>query len=391
MNRLVLFFVVILGAIVAAVGWKLLQQDDGSSAKRKKKTDGVVPVEVAVVEQRSLQNIRAFSGSLRANAEFVIAPKISGRVKAIHVDLADPVERGMLVAEIDQEEPRSRVLQAEAEVEVAKANHAEAKNLLEIAKRELQRIESLNKTGVTTASQRDAAYADHLAKAALVNVTRAKLSQVDAALETARIQLRDTQIRAEWHSGSDVRYVARRYLDEGEMLSANTALLRIVELDTLKAVFRVTDRDYGLLQSGQAVRLSTDALAKQTFAGRIARIAPVFDENTRQADVEVVVQNSDLRLKPGMFVRAEVILQQQDSAQVVPQSAVIRRDDQTGLFVLDENTGQVDWQIVEAGILQGDLLQVTGIDLNGRKVVVLGQHMLKSGSAVKVVEGVSRR
>ena len=86
-------------------------------------------------------------------------------------------------------------------------------------------------------------------------------------------------------------------------------------------MFFVTERDYARLQTGQVASLTTDAFASETFSGTIQRIAPVFRESTRQARVELRVDNLELRLKPGMFVRATVILDRVEDAVIVPEQA----------------------------------------------------------------------
>ncbi len=344
-----------------------------------------MPVNVAEVGQRDMQLIRRFTGTLKPRAEFIVAPKIAGRIKAIHVELADRVERGMVVAEIDDAELRQTVAQAEAELLVAQANHSEAVKLQSIAERELERITKLRKTGVSSEAQIDAASAEQLIKAGLVNVTRAKITKAEAELEAARIQLQEARVLADWHDGSEQRHVAERFIDEGQTVSANTPLLKIVEIDPVVAVFHVTETDYASLSVGQSVRLGTDAFRGEEFTGVIERISPVFSEDTRQASVEIGVANHDLRLKPGMFVRADVIMQSAEQVAVIPERALYRRDESLGVFLLEPDTDEVKWIQLETGIEQDGFVQVIKPALAGR-VVTLGQQLLTAGSTVRVVE-----
>jgi RND family efflux transporter MFP subunit len=110
--------------------------------------------------------------------------------------------------------------------------------------------------------------------------------------------------------------VAERFVEEGDTVSANSPLLSVVELDPLQAVIHATERDYGRLTRGQDALLSTDAWPGEIFPARIERVAPVFQENTRQARVELRVENADHRLKPGMFIRATVVLERAADALV---------------------------------------------------------------------------
>ena len=99
-------------------------------------------------------------------------------------------------------------------------------------------------------------------------VTKAQVIRAQAALETARIRLGYTEVNAGWRGGREQRVVAERYVDEGETVTANAPLLRIVELNPIKGVFFVTERDYATLQPGQRASLITDAYPDATFQRR---------------------------------------------------------------------------------------------------------------------------
>ena len=237
--------------------------------------------------------------------------------------------------------------------------------------------------GVASESQRDAVKGDQFAKQARVDVTRAEVTRAQAMLESARIRLGYTDVSAGWQGGNEQRVVAERYVDEGETVAANAPLLRIVEMNPITAVFSVTERDYTLLGSGQAVTLRTDAHPGEVFEGRITRIAPVFRESSRQARVEVGIENAQLRLKPGMFVRATVVLDRVKEATIVPEQALVRRDGRDGVFVVTQDGQSVSWREVEVGFRQDGRVQVTGDGLN-TQVVTLGQQLLDDNSAVSV-------
>jgi RND family efflux transporter MFP subunit len=348
--------------------------------------DQAIPVEVAAIERGPIERRRTFTGTLEAHAEFVVAPKVGGRIEQVDVDLGDTVTRGQVVAKLDNAEFVQAVEQARAGLAVAEANLAEAESLLKIAQRELGRVDQLRERGVSSESQRDVAMADQLAKQAHVKVTKAQVTKAEAELETTRIRLAYTQVTAGWRGGNERRLVAERYVDEGETVSANAALLRIVELDPITAVVFVTERDYGRLEPGQAAMLTTDAWPDETFDGHIQRIAPVFRESVRQARVELKVANPKLRLKPGMFIRATVVLERVADTLVVPEQALTRRDQRDGVFVVTPDGQSVVWCEVRTGIRQGSRVQVFGEGLHGQ-VVVLGQQMLAQGSAISIAKG----
>ena len=380
-------FLSLLVMAISGLGWQIyvrldaLQENPGRDPGAARP----VPVVTAPIERAPIALERAFSGTLEAHAEFVAAPQVGGVIEQLSVNLGDRVARGQVVATLDNAEYVQAVAQAEAELEVARANLGEAGSLLKIAERELQRVDTLSGSGVSSASQRDTVRAEQLVKKAHLQVTKAQVARAEAQLEMARIRLGYTLVRADWHGDEDYRMVAERYVDAGENVSANTPLLKIVKLNPITAVIFVTEKEYADLQIGQQISLLTDAYANRVFSGLIQRIAPVFRETTRQARIEIEVDNPEQLLKPGMFVRAKVTLDRVSDATVVPFQALTRRDGQDGVFILSENGRRVTWHTVAPGIRQNERLQVTGERLQGQ-VVVLGQQMLKDGASVLLTD-----
>jgi RND family efflux transporter MFP subunit len=381
LSRLIFLFLLI--TAFAVIAWQAYTHFHSKNESKQVKDDKNRPVPVVTepIVKTSISQIRHFNGTLESYAEFYASPKVGGIIESISFNLGDAVSRGQIVATLDNAEFDQMVKQANAAVAVASANLHEARSLLKIAERELKRIDKLSERGVSSASQRDAAQADQLAKQAHVQVTIAELTHAQAQLETARIRRDYTNVTADWHGDDSERLVAERFVDEGETVDANTPILKIVTLNPITAVFHVTEKEYAGLSAGQQVSVTTDAYPEQRFSGLVKRIAPIFSETTRQARIEVQIDNLDKRLKPGMFVRAEVVLRKLDEAIVIPLQALTRRDDMEGVFILSEDGSKVTWQRVATGIRQGDRLQILDEELQGR-VVTLGQQLLKDGSTV---------
>jgi RND family efflux transporter MFP subunit len=380
--KIVILMVFMIGA--AGLGWLIFSQFQERVATGKSgRAIRPVPVEVVQIQRGPIALQRTFSGELEALAEFVVAPKVSGRVERVIVNLADTVKRGQVVAELDNDEYVQAVAQAQADLEVAKANRSEAKSALEIANREFKRTESLLKRGIASDSEFDASRQVRLAKQAKLKVAAAQTTKAESSLETANIRLGYTKVTAGWTGGDEHRVVAERYVDEGQTVAANAPLLLIVELHPIVGVVYVSERDYARLKPGQLVSLTTEAFPGEQFPGRIDRIAPVFRKSTRQARIEMIVDNSQHRLKPGMFIRTTVVLTQVSDATIIPQQALTIRDDRSGVFIVSEDGQSVVWREVKVGIREGDRVQVEGRGLSGR-VVILGQQLVKHGSAITI-------
>ncbi|MEJ2282858.1 MAG: efflux RND transporter periplasmic adaptor subunit [Desulfobacterales bacterium] len=383
--KLYLLTVLLIGA--AAAGWLIFGQfQDRAGSGKRDKILRPVPVEVARIQRGPIELRRTFSGELEALAEFVVAPKVSGRVERVFGNIADTVKRGQVVAQLDNDEYVQAVAQAQADLVVARANLSQAKSDLEIADREFKRTELLLKRGIASDSEFDAASQDRLAKQAQLKVAAAQVTKAESSLETANIRLGYTQVTAGWTGGADHRVVAERYVDEGQTVAANAPLLLIVELHPIVGVVYVAERDYARLKPGQSVLIKTQAFPDEAFSGRIERIAPVFRKSTRQARIEMTIDNPRHRLKPGMFIRTTIVLTRVADATIIPRQALTIRDDRSGVFIVNEDGKSVVWREVKVGIREGDRVQVEGQGLSGR-VVTLGQQLLKDGSAIMIHDG----
>lgn len=377
------------GLLAVGVGISSLFLIDGGDGTKDRRRGRPAPVAVAAIQRGPIELRRTYSGTLEAPAQFVVAPKVAGRVERLTVDLGDPVQRGQVVAKLDDDEFRHLVAQAKAELAVAEATVAEAKSALETALRDLERIEKLRKRGVLSESQLDAARAARVARNAEVEVATAQVARAAAALEAARIRLGYTKLTAEWSGGDEERVVGERFLNEGAMVAANAPILSVVELDPITAVVFVDEKDYGYLKRGQAATLTTDAYPGETFMGEIGRIAPVFQPGSRQARAELTVANGDGRLKPGMFVRATVVLSTVPEATLLPVAALTTRGSVSGVFLVNEEEMTVSWHPVRTGVREGERVEVLDEDLTGR-VVTLGQQLLDDGSAITIPKSEDR-
>lgn len=369
-------------ALIAVIGVIVIWRSVGSVTNNDF-MDRRAPVAVAPIERGSITLRRTFSGTLEAYSSFSVASEVSGRIESIAVDIGDPVERNQIVATLEAAEFEQAVAQAKADLAVAQANLVEARSLAEISDREIQRMNDLRDEGYTSQSQLDTVEAESLARQARLKVAEAQITRAESALKSARIRLGYSSIVAGWDGPGDQRVVAERFFDEGDTVSANSPILRVVDIDRMIAVIFVTERDYASLHENQEATFVTDAYPNETFAGSIKRIAPVFREATRQARVELLVPNPDRRLKPGMFVRAMLTLDHVDDTTIVPEAAITRRGDAEGVFLVDESGETVRWVPVRTGLRDSERVEVFGEGLTGR-VVVLGQQLIGDNSAIVI-------
>ncbi len=387
MKRVVTGVVVVV--VAALLGWQIyerVQEQAAAEAGGSRPGGAAVPVEVTPVRTATVRDVAEFTGTLLPRAQFVVAPKVSGRLVRLLVDIGDHVKNGDPVAELDSDEYAQEVAQASAELEVSKANLADSKSALDVADREFQRAKELREQKVASEAELDQAEAHYRAAEAKYQVAQAQIKQRDAALKTAQVRLSYTSIQASWEDGEGPRLIAERFADQGAMLRANDPIVSVVDASTVIAVINVIERDFPDVLIGQPAVVTTDAYGDREFAGRIARRAPVLREESRQARVEVEIPNPDGLLAPGMFVRARIQFAEHEGATVVPTAALARRGKAEGVFLADTAQKVAHFVPVKLGIRDGDVVEVLDPPLKGM-VITLGQHLLEDGGAIRVPEG----
>ena len=374
--------------IIAVASWLVVKSLTGA-AQRGGPRMGTVAVEIAPIVEGPIEDLGLFSGTLVPKSQFVVAPKVSGKLEKLYVDIGDPLKNGQLVAQIEDDEYEQQVIQAEADLNVAKANLEEARSAVELAQRELERAESLHKKRIMSDSQMDAARAQFNAQESRFKVTAAQVSNRESALEAARVRLSYTRIKAAWDKGSDIRYVGERFVFEGALLSPNSEIISVIELQPITAVIYATEKDYFRIQAGQDVAITSTAFPDRDFQGKVTRVAPLLKETSRQARVEIDIENKDGLLKPGMFVNAGIEFARREKATLVPFSALVQRGAQTGVFVADTENRKAHVTPLKVGIVEGERAEVLDpADLSGY-AVVLGQHLLQDGMNIILPERMS--
>ncbi len=362
-------------------------------------------VEVGRVSRQDIKDIAEYTGTLRARSEFTLAPRVSGRIRSLRVDIGDTVEKGDIVAELDDEEFALEVDEARAALDVARAELEDAEARRDVREREFERLERLREQGVVSEEEYDVGASEAAAARANVRVQNSVVAQRQAALRAAEVRREYTRIRAEWNGegGSDVRYVGERHVDEGANISSNDPIISLLDMDALRGVTFVADRDFARMRPGQSVEVQSDAWPGETFPGEVRRISPQLQEDTRQARVEVDVPNEEGRLNPGFFVTMRITVEELEDARVIPLDALTRHGGERGVFLVEEldaeEAGESDgadgeereadkkvrFVPVTVGVRTRDYAQILDPDIEGQ-VVTLGQHRLGDGSRIRITD-----
>ena len=376
------FAIIIVLAGLGFLGWQIYQKASDSRKGFKHERQNVpVAVEVALVKKASIRQVGSFTGSLYPISKFILAPKIAGRLEKILVNIGDKVEGGQLVAVLDDDEYRQQVSLVKAELDISRANLQEQKSTIENAKREYERSVALQKKKILSESKFDAAESEFKTQQSRLKVAIAQVSQKEAALKIANVQLSYTQIQVPENNTTGHIVIGERFVDEGAMLAPNTPIASVLDIEKLIAAIHVIERDYPKIQLGLEAVISTDAFPGRTFTGKVIRIAPFLKEKSREARVEIEIPNAQKLLKPGMFVRVQIQFDEHENVTVVPLTALVKRNGTQGVFLVDFQEQKARFVPVTVGIVNSVQAEVLNPPITG-SVVTLGHHLLEDGALI---------
>jgi HlyD family secretion protein len=348
---------------ISLLGWRiyeLVRKDDGVS---RGGNASALAVETELVQRQKIQEIREFSGTVRPAYQYDIASKVSGRLDEISKQAGDYVAANEIVAVIDDAEYQLALQEAQA-------NFAAAESQQFVTEQDFKRSQALFEKEYMTLSEFEQAQS-------VYNTVQSKFKLAESALRLAELKLEYTSLRA-----SKAGFIAARYFDEGSLLTANSPVVSIVGIDKVLIKSNLVEKVYGSVHIGQQAAIATDAFPGETFSGAVSGIAPVLNEQSRMAEMEIEVKNASHKLKPGMFCTLKLILSESENAQTVPNIAILTQNTETGIFVVEDNTAR--YIPVVTGISDEHRTEILSPVID-KPVITLGQYQVKDGSKVNPV------
>jgi RND family efflux transporter MFP subunit len=333
------------------------------------KNDAKVPAERAInvqvkaVETKSLRPFIETIGSLKAFEQVVASSEIEGILRTTNVEEGAFVSKGALLATVEDRDYASELRRVEFALKQAEAT-------LVNTKAEFGRKETLYKEELVTKQQFDDV-------AMRMAVADAELERSRAALAIARERYSKTRILAPM-SG----YISEKKISQGEYVRNGTPLYVLVQIDPMKLLFTVSEKEIGRLKINQEVQLRVDAYPEKEFRGRVSIIYPTMDERTRSLQVEARVSNPDRLLKPGLFAKVILYTAEAKDTLVVPVTSVLYEGKKLKVFVTEGE--QAKERIIQVGNKYDDLLEVKDGLKSGEMLVVAGQQNLSEGAKVNV-------
>jgi RND family efflux transporter MFP subunit len=313
----------------------------------------------------------------------------------------------LLTGEAGLEVARSTLDGQRANLENQRANLAKARAVADNDARQAQRMKTLFERGLVSATDYENARTTAESSAASVQaaVAQLRVAEVQVLTQESQVRLSEAQVetyRAARHLAetnlANTRlmapfsgYVSQRNLDNGASVSAASAgtsttsvgILVLQDIETVKLQLEVPERDIARVTVGAPVTITADPYQGQTFGGKVVRAVHSLDPRTRTMGVEVDIPNAHRKLKPGMFARAEVLVDTRKGALTVPVEALRVGEARPSVMVV--KNGVVEPVVVELGLSDSRFVEVRQ-GLNEQDQVILqGKDLVKAKQKVRTV------
>ncbi|MCL4491074.1 MAG: efflux RND transporter periplasmic adaptor subunit [Nitrospirae bacterium] len=288
-----------------------------------KSRDNEVKFRTERVTRGTIVSAVTATGTVNAVTTVLVGTQVSGTIKSIYVDFNSPVKKGQLIAQIDPATFEAQVAQARANLFSAKANLDKAEATQVDTKRTMGRNKELFSRNLIARSDLDTSETNYETAQAQVSAAKAQVAQAEAALKMAEINLRYTRII----SPVDGTVVSRN-VDVGQTVAASfqtPTLFNIArDLTKMQIDSNVAEADIGKIEVDQPVEFTVDAYPDITFKGRVSEVrnAPISVQNVVTYDVVVKVDNSGLKLKPGMTANISIIVSSKKDVLRIPNTAL---------------------------------------------------------------------
>lgn len=277
----------------------------------------------AKVERGSIVATVSATGTLNAVTTVQVGTQVSGTIQKLFVDYNSQVKKGQIIAQIDPAIFTSQVQQSQGNLQSAQANLAKLKAAANDAARTLKRNRQLLDEGIVSQGDFDTAETNYQEAAAAIRAAEGTLLQTRGASRQAQTNLHYATIRSPVDG-----VVVSRNVDVGQTVAASfqTPTLFTIAQDLTKMQINtsVDEADIGKVKVGQPAFFTVDAYPEIQFKGVVSqvRIAPIITQNVVTYDVVIIVENRDMKLKPGMTANVSIEVMRKDDVLVIPSAAL---------------------------------------------------------------------
>ena len=320
------------------------------------------PVVVVPVELRDIQDRIEATGQLLARDQAQVSAEVAGRITGLLRDEGERVEGGGVVLEIDPERRELELEDARARVAEAEANRIDRE-------RELRRVRQLRRKQVASEAQLDRA------ETQLV-LARARLAGAKAHRGVAERALRDANVTAPFTG-----FISVRHVSVGEFVQGGQPLFELVALDPIEVEFHIAERDSSRVDVGGEVKVRVAPFPDEEFHATVSFVSPTIDPRTRTLRLKAHLPNPDGRLRPGLFARVDLGVEERRGVLMVPEEAILYRSDGAVVFRVVGGK-RVERRIVKLGAHVGGRVEIASGLEPGDLVIRRGHAELVDGSPV---------
>ena len=358
MKKRMILALVAMAVFIAAIGFVKMRQVQAGMAQNA----SFQPPPEAVTTVRATQDqwpatVEAI-GTVEAVQGVMVAADLPGLVSRIEFDSGRKVRKGEVLVRLDTRQEQAQLTAANAQTSLSNVN--------------FERMRGLREKGITSQAELDRAAAEH-------KQATARTGEMQAAIGRKTI-------RAPFSGVLGIRQV-----NLGQYLNPGDPIVSLQSLDPIYVNFAVPQQQVAELQVGREVGVTAEGTTKVRGAGKITAINSVVDEATRNIEVQATLPNPDGVLRPGMFVRAQVVLGEATPIIALPASAINYAPYGDSVFIVGQMKSPdgktyngVRQQFVKLGASRGDQVAVVSGVKPGDEVVSSGVFKLRSGAAVVV-------
>lgn len=365
-GRLILVFGLLL--TISSAPFNSVRAKEKTPKSLSFKVEKPVAVRIMKIQSKDLPLVVESVGRLYANRQVTVAAQLPGIIARYEADVGDRVNAGRLLIQIDPVDYQLALEEAEANLIAVQAQ-------LDSAAKAFKRFQNLLPRKVISSDNYEKAEAAF--KAAQAQEVRAKVG-----IKVAKERLKKTRLTSPF-SG----LVAERRIEVGQMIGAGVPLMTLVDLNPIRVKVFLTERDYVHLDRNDPVLIKVEAYPERLFKGRIDRIGITADARTNTFAVEILADNRNLVLKPGLSARVYLTTRVLKDVILIPQNAVLYRDKGTDVFILVEGK-MAEVRSIKLGRTKGAFIQVLEGLNPGEQLIIEGQHYLKSGDKIRIAQDV---
>jgi RND family efflux transporter MFP subunit len=322
-----------------------------------------IPVKTTAVARGVISEVYKTTGIVEANQEAKVSAKIAGRISQVRVKLGDFVRANRVLIELEPDDLQNENHQAQASLSQAQAKLKQSRD-------NFHRLQQLYQQQAISRQEFEQAQTE-------LDIDTNQVKQAQATLALNENQIKNTRIIAPFNG-----YIGEVEVTQGEVVNPGVPLLTIADLSQVLVTINLSDSYIGRIRRGQTAQIGLSAYPGAVFSGKIIRIAPIANENTKTFPVKIVLANPGQKIKSGMLAEVRFNFNERKDVLKIPINAVVDEIGAKSVFVVAK--GRAIRKSVTLGISDGKMVEIVSGLTGTERVVILGQNNLDDGLKVTV-------